>query len=632
MLHEVAVDTKDGQLTELSGVRASSAHCSAAPSGTSTPHIKIQRTPLGFQRPTGDAPLPLGPLQKKLSALESSITAAQAELKTAQATRKEAGQKSSSATRKAAAAREEADGCKDKTAKDALVEAAEAAEATAASASGAEEMAIAALEQASERLRKLTKELKGLYMRYAAESIASEGRANQSLHEAVITQVGEQIKKSLEDDATVGAARRRLERRERGKEAKADLIDLRDRVDPHFYRDLEVASTNPTHLHGGDLKVGGPIAYFGDPPKVPGKHYPTPTPPLPNGVGLRSIAKYKPKDDLVLDKGTPNEQACHIRTMELGDRTMPPGPLRMEHEVVYQVMTDSTTTTIARSAPKWVVERRLSPRDTTAAVMPGGFRGPGWHRKWPRDRSFEFNSFKAKQQLNKEVATVRRLDAERQEAAALGIEAKIKLRKGETVPDMVQMRARASLHGLASDIDGLDVPVGKYHGPPIGVPQHHHISPSAPTTPRGGHSPRSQPMTPRSITSARPMSAAASPRSGGAGSSSDLIFARRGSTDSGRQSPSPPRPDAGGYVGVAPENPTKRNLYIQGAKPRPGSAVRPGSPGRKPTRPYSALARAGAPTPSSTGKGSFSARAVRFGGAQSMTSPPAEEGVRHDLF
>ena len=41
-------------LTALAEPIATPRASSAAPSGTSTLHIKIKRTPLGFQRPTGD--------------------------------------------------------------------------------------------------------------------------------------------------------------------------------------------------------------------------------------------------------------------------------------------------------------------------------------------------------------------------------------------------------------------------------------------------------------------------------------------------------------------------------------------------------------------------------------------------
>ena len=202
--------------------------------------------------------------------------------------------------------------------------------------------------------------------------------------------------------------------------------------------------------------------------------------------------------------------------------------------------------------------QRLETDDESAGTREPPFRGPGWSRRWPKDRAFETNRRLAMRQLDKEVQAEKLLEHKKMEGLANGYT--YVASKRDVVPDRYAMRARASLHGLAKDIDGLRVPIPATMAP---VARTSHIQAPPCARPQSAAStvgtPRARPV--------RPPSAARA-----------VV-------------------DAGGYVGQ-PESdgrhmllPPKLPLHcLPPNQPRPGSARLPATPGRKPIRPSSAMA------------------------------------------
>ena len=526
-----------------------------------------------------------------LKGIEKDITLAEQRQRQARSALSAARARASEATAAAEEAREAADTCKDKAAKEEAVEAAEKAESlaeqTTAEAAEAEE----ASRSADANIAELARELRKQHVRATADALIDEARATATANKEVCDETWRQIDQAKVDDAQYGPEMRRLEAKAAREEEALEQLELRDLIDPDFYRDEWTACHNPELMHGhGDLRgVGSGIDYFGPAPRVKGFKYPQETPPLPYGKGLRSVAKYKGTDRLVLDPKTGNERVVSIRRIELGDAAQGPGPLKAVHEAVYFVQTDSTTTTYARSRPTWVTERRLAKLEPGDPVPGGphvgGFRGPGWSRRWPMNNSFDVNRRKAIKQLEREVQIEKTLEQRKMEAIANGGVREVGVAKRGAAntlvaPDKHQMRARASLHGLAQEIQGFHFP-SQRHGKPAAAVAAQLAAQSA-----RGANPMSTapPPSPRPQT-ARPQTAA--PPAAGT--------PRRGSrpTSAARRSVGV---DAGGYVGMMESDvrqlqpPKLPPNCLPAGQPRPGSARRPSSPGRTPSRPFSATA------------------------------------------
>lgn len=537
---------------------------------------------------------PPTPAQQSLAKTEAKVGALRSE-------RQRAANRCSAATARAtqlAAMAEEArtvaDTTKDKAVKAAVEEAADAAEAEAAEAVSAQEEAQSALQAAEAALKRSVQQLRAEHNDLTAKALLDEARDMRGVYKDVRREAVSQMEEAQRDYIRIGMEVQRMERRQLRKEVAAEELALRDLVDPDFYRDLQtMIDRHP--LHDREIKVGIGAQVFGDAPRIKGFPYPTHTPPLTRHQRLHKIAKYTAEDALVLDAHTERETAVHIRRTEMGDRALKPGPLGKMHEAVYLVHADSTTTTYARSKPVWVTETRLQKVDDVRKALversrpgaaksteamrqgPPPFRGPGWARRVPANRTFETTRRMAMKELDQEVQREKQRERARLDALAAGEPPPPSDTAGGggatggrvSRSTKQTMRARAALHGLAHEIDGLPPP------PPPKLSASPSFAPPSPAPPQLAARPQSaQPSTPRGART-RPPSASGRPDAGGLlGVGTSLLAGGQGGQ------PSPP----------------KLLLHcLPSGQARPGSAVRACGSGRTPNRPSSAAAHLGTP-------------------------------------
>lgn len=283
----------------------------ATPSGSST----------DFDSGVAGSSLASNTPRQALNDLEKAIVVAHQKQRLAGSILGEASVRAAQAAAALEDARARADSTKDKVAKEAALEEAETAEGVATGAAAEVADAEVASQAADANVVDLTLQLRRAHMRFTADNLVDEARETAQTYKEVIGDTGRMMDQASAEHAQIGSELLRRERMALREEAAQELVALRDLVDPDFYRDLKLCDELP--LHAGDLKAGESNGggLFGEPPKVPGFKYPQPTPPLPHGKGLRSVAKYKGTERLVLDAKTANEREVSIRRVELGDAT-----------------------------------------------------------------------------------------------------------------------------------------------------------------------------------------------------------------------------------------------------------------------------------------------------------------------
>jgi hypothetical protein len=244
-------------------------------------------------------------------------------------------QKAAASRAAAEAKRSEADACKDKGAKAQLIEDADAAEAEAAEHEAESLAAQSACTELVEKHDAAKAAMRLLHVQLTSQLIIDEGRAETSAFRAVFAETDAGLSQVLADDVRFGQQTRRFERQAQRAEEKADLIALRDMVDPDFYKDEYVAFNFHTRP-GKDLLAGSCPPFFGDPAPPPSFQRPEHTAPLPADQRLHRIAAFSPEDRVTLDHGTARAASVAIHQVQLGDKAMPPGPLRgaKPHEAV----------------------------------------------------------------------------------------------------------------------------------------------------------------------------------------------------------------------------------------------------------------------------------------------------------
>jgi hypothetical protein len=293
------------------------------------------------------------------------------------------------------------------------------------------------------------------------------------------------------------------------------------------------------------------------------------------------VAKFRADDPLLLDPATERQASVHICHIELGNEALPPRPLRKEHEAVYLVQCDSTSTTLARGRPFWVTEDRLEKRPMTREPPTRG-GGPGWSRLWGKGRTFEQCRQIALRELQHQLEHEKRMSAPEAEWPPPRLRAAVRKQPVNIIYRMEE---------------GLVRPASARHTPAANARLT--TTPPRPASARvhGGGAAAAAGLTAAAL-AARPPSLQLhldSPRQQWSHQHPPLSPGGTSSVGQQQQQRPPPRArPQSAATGLTPSRPQTQRMSAAGQL-RPSSAVRPGTPGRVPVRPYSAAA--GAVTP-----------------------------------
>ncbi len=115
-----------------------------------------------------------------------------------------------------------------------------------------------------------------------------------------------------------------------------------------------------------------------------------PDPPGTQDAKLYKIAKYRNADCVMMrDSITGLDRSVQIRKLEVANKNHRPYLIGDTPEAVYLVQCDSTETTYARSAPRWVPERMLNSKPHGSRREFVDSRGIKWSRVWSGGRIFD---------------------------------------------------------------------------------------------------------------------------------------------------------------------------------------------------------------------------------------------------
>ena len=459
---------------------------------------------------------------------------------------------------------------KDKAAKAAAQEAAAAAEAEVARLEPLHEEAEAIYSEVNRKYESAVAQLRAEHTRFSTAALYDETRAATTHFRSVVAETDASVSQCLLEERRLGAEARRVEQQAQRAEDKAELLALRDMVDPEFYKDEYVAAVHHD-MHGRPMLAGVTgKALFGDPKPVPNHPNPEHTPPLPSHQRLHRIAKFSGEDKVTLDAGTRKAASVAIARIELGDKAMHPAKLQGDapHEAVYLVQQNSTSTTWARGRPFWVNEQRLTKnRNQNPRALPheGGCptRGVGpaqWNIRWAAGRTFEQARACAIKELEAQLELERKVeqgDLERSEVPPQ-----------QPVPIMYRPRPEGRSEAWRKHMRPAGV--SSVPASPAGPPPHHHqqqqkaIQRSPISSPRGEMHPALAGMQ--------------------IGSGYAVMTTDAGGYRAGPDAPSSPERNRALAPARLPSHCKPSGM------PRPGSAVRPAVEGRKPVRPFSAAA------------------------------------------
>ena len=220
-----------------------------------------------------------------------------------------------------------------------------------------------------------------------------------------VTQVADE---AIRCGTVEGAAKR--EAQLRCDEARAELQQMWSRIDPNIERDRKrdtkrIGTLWPEIAEGWNPVLVNGLKGFPTPAPVPGYVYPEHTRLPRRGPRLHHIARYQVGDRMLVHDASGSLTAARVTGVEFADAALPP---RLSgkggREAVYQLHSDSTSTTWARTAPKWVNETQLSPRRTGTKGLVGLRSAPGWKHIWPQGLSFEESRRRALLDLKRRAA------------------------------------------------------------------------------------------------------------------------------------------------------------------------------------------------------------------------------------
>ena len=295
---------------------------------------------------------------------------------------------------------------KDRAAKQVDVDIADAA---AKAAAQVVREAVRSAKEANTRHRKAVHVLKRQHAKLSSEMMMEEAAAMLSANRSIMGETRATLDDVRESERRFGATAANNGREERAarRTERATYLELRTDIDPQYNCDLKSAKMlqrwdhlvphHPDSLTGmkqHEMRVGVPAEAL-NPLKPPARSasfkYPERTPPLPHGVRLHQIAKFKAGDKMVMDATKPGDATCVlVKHVELGDVSLAPNKLSQEHEAVYLVETNSTLTTRIRGRTGWVNEGRLQPRPSWG--HPGHdlpkHTAAKWLKNWEKDESF----------------------------------------------------------------------------------------------------------------------------------------------------------------------------------------------------------------------------------------------------
>ena len=221
-------------------------------------------------------------------------------------------------------------------AKQQLVDAAAAAAEAAAEVLAIRDAAVQALDAATEQHAKILADLRREQGRLASLDLVDESRSARAAHPHIVETTHHALRATAEAERLYGSAREANARTERAIKAheRATFRGVRDTVDPHRDRDrricLERFGDPWLFKQSAPMRAGGCFHGFEKPAPTPRFVYPVHSPPLPYGVRLHQIAKYKEARRVehtrpVLGRQGPTDAI--VRQVQLGDVTMLPANL-----------------------------------------------------------------------------------------------------------------------------------------------------------------------------------------------------------------------------------------------------------------------------------------------------------------
>ena len=267
--------------------------------------------------------------------------------------------------------------------------------------------------EARKRMSQADATLRKRFSQLTAEAMVADARAARRAFTPALKEATTGISASTTPDRLAqAAAERRAERLYERQQLKEMELQHASTVDPTFEQDRDALGLK---FDAADLLHPAPwnnmISYkrtFGQPPPVPNpKYFKYPPPPrvVPPQSRLSKIAKYRGCDRVVLQKSASEPKvAAKILRVEMGDPSQHPREVSKEFEAVYLVQTDSTTTTVARGAPRWVNERELVGKLGRVEKVGLGATRPGWSRRWPGDLTFDALRERTLRELDKKAA------------------------------------------------------------------------------------------------------------------------------------------------------------------------------------------------------------------------------------